>query len=757
MSAYVRNLVASLLVLLPALIGAIAFVRLGHSAFVTSVIPQISCSAEIAAILTIISMVAALLLMGISIGRIHDIKRHQKKEQVPAANRVHLSPMIYNVIVLLLMMSAVSAVWLLSSASHVEHLWSLNLTHIPQRPIRFAGFFAGLALACHILQELWQGSPRFRFSTLFARVIGGFAGGMLVWCVVRWQFWRGGDLNQSLDFVIGIPLVVFSWIIGSKIFLALAGRDLDEDEREWWGRLAATVARAALVWLVGTAIVIFGPAIVEHCGALTRGAVTAGWIGSTVGGLIAGKSQGMASNSRIRKLFLDAVPFVFLAGLVCLLALAVSSGVGPDADGSLSGDSITLVDRIADYENRLSRSCPWTLAAVLGVCVAAGAYASYRIDVNSTSLNSMYANRLARCYLGATRAKEFGSESFGKPVSRERPRRQPHPWTDFDALDDLPLTDLVVTDDSTRPRFDGPFHLFNTAINLAGAKSLAQQDRKANSFTLTPLACGNPRIGFRPTASSDQGRRAGFAGNLTVGRAIAISGAAASPNMGQRTTPALAALMTLFNVRLGWWVGNPHDSGSWNLPGPPWALGSLLVEMMSGTDNEHRFVNLSDGGHFENMGVYELVRRRCRYIIATDCGADPDYEFEDLANLIRKCRIDLGIEIQINVDTIRRDPQSRRAKWHCAIGSIRYDYLDVNAPLGTLVYIKPVLTGDEPPDLVNYAATNKEFPQQPTADQFFDESQFESYRELGHHTAWAVFTEAARWSRSSNDEDSSVD
>ena len=102
-AAYVRNLIASLLVLLPALIGCIAVVRLGHSAFVTNVIPAISCSAEIAATVTVISMVAALLLMGIAIGRIRDIKRHQKKEKVPASRRVHLSPTIYAVIVLLLM------------------------------------------------------------------------------------------------------------------------------------------------------------------------------------------------------------------------------------------------------------------------------------------------------------------------------------------------------------------------------------------------------------------------------------------------------------------------------------------------------------------------------------------------------------------------------------------------------------------------------------------------------------------------------
>jgi hypothetical protein len=749
-SAYVRNLVASLLVLLPALIGVIAVVRLGHSAFVIDATRAIRCSEEIAATVTVLSMVAALVLMGIAIGRIRDIRRHQQKEQVPAAHRVHLSPGIYTVIVLLLLLSAASAVWLLSLNSTPGQQRLLDLSSIRRQPLLTTVFFAGLIGVCYVLQELWQGMTKFRFTTLFARATGGAAGGLLIWLAVKRPFSVGKEIDQSLNFVIVIPLILFTWIIGSKIALALAARDIDEDEREWWGRLAATLARAALVWLVATAIIIFSPAVVEHCGYLLRGTVTIGWIGTTIGGLIVGRSQAAGSSGPLRRLFLSAVPYVFLVGLLCGLALAVSNGIDePASEGALSR-CCTLLERFEHYEERLRRSHPWDLTALLVVCVVVGGYASYRIDVNSTSLNSMYANRLARCYLGATRAKEIGSELFGKPVSLDRPRRQPHPWTDFDALDDLELSELRVTDDDSRPRFDGPFHLFNTAINLSGAKSLAQQDRKANSFTLTPLACGNPRLGFRPTADGDKGRQKGFAGNLTVGRAVAISGAAANSNMGERTSPALAALMTLFNVRLGWWVGNPRDSRRWNMAGPKWALGSLLVEMMSGTDSEHGFVNLSDGGHFENMGVYELVRRRCRYIIAVDCGADPGHEFEDLSNLVRKCRIDLGIEIQINSDSVRRDPKTGRARWHCAIGAIRYDYLDANAPLGTLVYIKPVMTGDEPPDLVNYAGKHSDFPQQTTADQFFDESQFESYRELGHHTAWAVFTEAARWSRGSN-------
>lgn len=746
MAAYVRNLTASLLVLLPALISCIAAVRLIHSGFLSRSLAGTTCVAEIAAVLTVIIAAVALMLMGVAIGRIREIRRHQQKEQVPIAHRVHLSVGIYTATVTLLMMTAVSAVWLLSSRDDLTHLWGFDLVSLDQRPVAVTVFFACLAGVCHVLQELSQGLQRFRFSTLVARSVGGAAGGFLVFAVVHWQFWRDGIASQSFDFVAGIPLMLFSWILASKVALALSGDDIMEDEREWWGRLAATTARTALIWFTVTAVVIFGPALVEQSAYWLRGTVTAGWLLSTIGGLIAGRSSDTANQAGpLRRAAVAAVPCVFLVGLICLLALAVSTAVDAPPSAAVDSDSMTVLERLVSYEDRLKESSPWTMFAFLAGSSLISVYASRRIDVNSTSLNNLYANRLTRCYLGASRAKEPGSESFGRTVCTDKPRRQPHPWTDFDPLDDALLTDLVICRKKGNSGYDGPFHLFNTAINLAGSQSLARQDRKANSFTLTPLACGNPRLGFRPTAPTEHGHRPGYGGNLTVGRAVAISGAAANPNMGTRTSPALAALMTLFNVRLGWWVGNPRDSRRWSLKGPVWALGSLLVEMMSGTNNEHGFVNLSDGGHFENLGVYELIRRRCRYIIVVDAGADPDYEFEDLSNLVRKSRIDLGIEIQISVDSVKKDPSSGRARWHCAVGAIRYDYLDFDAPLGTLVYIKPVMTGDEPPDLANYAREHTDFPQQTTADQFFGETQFESYRELGHHTAWAVFHEAARW------------
>jgi hypothetical protein len=227
-----------------------------------------------------------------------------------------------------------------------------------------------------------------------------------------------------------------------------------------------------------------------------------------------------------------------------------------------------------------------------------------------------------------------------------------------------------------------------------------------------------------------------YAAKISLGTAMAISGAAASPNMGYHSSPALTFLMTVFNVRLGWWLGNPRHTDTAKKKGPRVGLVYLISELFGLTDDDSRFVYLSDGGHFENLGLYELVRRRCQFIVASDAGADPALTFADLGNVIQKCRTDFGIDIDVDVDQIRRRDKEGHSAWHCAVGRIHYGE---NAPEGTLVYIKPSLTGDEPEDVTRYAAQHAEFPHQPTADQWFNESQFESYRALGEDIVKSIF------------------
>jgi hypothetical protein len=274
-------------------------------------------------------------------------------------------------------------------------------------------------------------------------------------------------------------------------------------------------------------------------------------------------------------------------------------------------------------------------------------------------------------------------------------------------------------------------------------ENLAWQQRKAESFSMTPLYCGNWVEGYR--RSTEYGRRNG----ITVGTAMTISGAAANPNMGYSSSPVLAFLMSIFNVRLGAWLGNTNAKGNktYRRPGPRLALIPLFAEVFGLTNSRRRYVNLSDGGHFDNLGLYEVVLRRCHHVLVCDAGNDGSFAFEDLGNAIRKIRIDFGIpiefktKIEILPNEAEGSDKPSRPGLYCAIADIRYSAIDGNVPDGHLIYIKPTLRGHIPKesggvvpyDIYSYARSSKDFPHESTVDQWFSESQFESYRALGSH------------------------
>jgi hypothetical protein len=205
--------------------------------------------------------------------------------------------------------------------------------------------------------------------------------------------------------------------------------------------------------------------------------------------------------------------------------------------------------------------------------------------------------------------------------------------------------------------------------------------------------------------------------------------------------------MTLFNVRLGAWLPNPAQAKKLGADigrsGPNDSLRAILRELAGATDDRGRDIYLSDGGHFENLGLYEMVRRRCRYIMVSDAGADPDCSFEDLGNAVRKIKIDLDIDIafeQLRISSRNNpiDPQYAYALGTIEYPEARYKGSDPEDPearrqrIGHLLYIKPSYFGDLPVDVRSYAATSAAFPHESTGDQFYSESQFESYRRLGY-------------------------
>ena len=185
----------------------------------------------------------------------------------------------------------------------------------------------------------------------------------------------------------------------------------------------------------------------------------------------------------------------------------------------------------------------------------------------------------------------------------------------------------------------------------------------AAPFSVSRLHCGSWVLGYRPSAR--------FGDGITLGTALAISGATANPNQGYNSSPLVAFLMTLFNLRLGWWLGNPgrHGALTWERSGPAHAALPLFNEALGTTNASYAYVNLSDGGHFDNLGLYEMVLRRCRHIVVVDAGCDYAYVFEDLGNAIRKIRIDLGISIDIQ--TVSPKKEGAQVSYY-AIGTIRY-------------------------------------------------------------------------------------
>ncbi|MFN2446452.1 MAG: hypothetical protein ABR606_12830 [Vicinamibacterales bacterium] len=240
-------------------------------------------------------------------------------------------------------------------------------------------------------------------------------------------------------------------------------------------------------------------------------------------------------------------------------------------------------------------------------------------------------------------------------------------------------------------------------------------------------------MGYR--RASEYGSAAGArCTGLSLGMALAVSGAAASPAMGMFSSPARAFLLTLANARLGLWYGNPQNDTTWQRSDPPSGVGPVLRELLGLTTDRNPYVYLSDGGHYDNLGLWEMVARRCHTIVISDAGCDPDYAFDDLANALRRIRLDLGVPIQFAPMTATREGQGKTNP-HGSIGVIRYAAVDgPHARDGIILYLKVTLSGDEPVDVGNYAAAHRLFPHDPTSNQFFDEARFESYRLLGFHT-----------------------
>jgi patatin-like phospholipase len=608
-------------------------------------------------------------------------------------------------------------------------------------------------------------AQRFWKQMVLYSALSGAVFGLLLHAVSAWLF---SGAYSGFKLIAAPPALALAILLAGVLHVGLAGKNVSAQYTEWLSRLGGIVLIGSIGWLAFNGLVFFAPLLVAWLQGLWQAALSSGWILTTLGSVVFGRSVA-ASSGRWSRLFMTVAPYIFIVGLGVAAAAALQAGLHEAAvlvqangvesartavyerfqtdqsGGQQIVGGLDLGPLLADYGTWLAATeIEWLVLAMMVLAFGLTWFVAWRIDINVFSLNGMYANRLVRCYLGASvtdrKPNRFSGLSSRDDLQLKVAKRSikglnmfVHPLADGGKAG-LPST----TDEPTV--YPGPYHLINTAINLVSGGNLAYQERKAGAFLLSPLYCGftlnsSSSEGPRGPDIDDYRRTSKFSSNprqFTLGEAVATSGAAASPNMGYHSTPAFAFLLSVFNIRLGRWVGNPHTADrndkTWQKTGPKIALFHLLREVFGLTDKDSGYVYLSDGGHFENLGIYELVRRRCRYIIACDAGADPSYAFEDLGNAIRKCRTDLGVEIDLDIGQIATIDALHYNGAPCAIGSIRYSEEQV----GTILYIKASRRAGAPSDVLHYASQNTAFPHESTADQFFSESQFESYRRLGH-------------------------
>ncbi|HDR9087463.1 TPA: patatin-like phospholipase family protein [Burkholderia vietnamiensis] len=331
------------------------------------------------------------------------------------------------------------------------------------------------------------------------------------------------------------------------------------------------------------------------------------------------------------------------------------------------------------------------------------------LDINFTSPHRHYRRKLAEAFL-------------------IQPARSENPERPFDTGVRIKLSEM-------NPNARAPYHLLNGALNVPASNSPAMQGRLTDFFVFSRDYCGSPLTGYAKTQVWE-----GLDSGLDLRTAMATSGAATSPLMGPQTKHYQTFWLAMLNIRLGYWLKNPFHRFACTRGTP--GVTYLLSEMFGRLHEKGRYLNVTDGGHIENLGVYELLRRRCKYIVAIDGEHDPAMTFHALTTLQRLASIDLGISIEIDLDDLRlrEDGLSRS---HFQLCRIRYPATATKAPgTGYLIYAKLSLTGNEGEFIRRYRMDEPAFPHHPTANQFFTEAQFEAYRSLGEHVGDKLFMKA---------------
>jgi hypothetical protein len=402
----------------------------------------------------------------------------------------------------------------------------------------------------------------------------------------------------------------------------------------------------------------------------------------------------------------------------------------------------------------LLRFLCWLLGAALLLAALTGAFPGF---INLSSLQGFYSARLTRAYLGASNGERFRAGNT-KALTVAEPLPRDNLW-----MDDF--WSAETPEQAHKLKTLAPLHIINVTLNktVDPAEQLVQRDRKGQPLAVLPF--GFAIDGRMSPFSTVQGGSQVNA-SLSLGQWVGTSGAAFSTGIGRETSLGMSLLMGAANVRLGVWWGSGQSSRQ--IPHRPLPLLGTALGAVFRTQTylsyefrarffglRRRWQYLSDGGHFENTAIYELLRkeRLVELIVASDNGADPNYGFADLANLIRLARIDLDVEIAVVRDfgawpalarvfgtpeQFKPGPASAgTAPGNPAALLLRVSRAGSNRR-SWIVLLKPANQVDAPADVQQYASAHPSFPQESTTDQFFDEAQWESYRSLGHHIARQV-------------------
>jgi hypothetical protein len=386
---------------------------------------------------------------------------------------------------------------------------------------------------------------------------------------------------------------------------------------------------------------------------------------------------------------------------------------------------------------------PWLSAAALLLL-----YFITFADLTQWSLHPFYRRRLSAAF--------FMSRKWGRHANIVRARpleyKQPYPISRLKPGRGGPLdvgdtdgTNSETESDEARglepPSTDNaprrvPELLICAAANISD-RGATPPGRNAIPFLFSARELGGPLVGAMATKEYEDRIGEHTSRDITLPAAVAMSGAAIAPSMGKKSVRALTFLLALTNLRLGVWLPNPRWAGALKprpfikrVYPPAWYL---LHELLGRHKLDHKYLYITDGGHYENLGLIELLRRGCTLIYCLDASGDRPETFTTLGEATALARSDVGVDIDIDPSVLRPSASGDRPATDHVIGSFRYCTTQREHE-GTLVFCKTAVTDHAPWDVKAFQEKDKLFPNDSIFDQLFNDEKFEAYRALGART-----------------------